>query len=76
MKDDADVPEAKRQLRKAIALHEQHMNGSAPTTGKDGEKSQMAMMAMMQAALDALTGDSPGAKVLRNPAHAASGMKM
>lgn len=35
-------------LDDAIALHEQHMNGTAPTTGPDGERSQMQMMDQMQ----------------------------
>jgi hypothetical protein len=45
-----------RELEKAIALHRKHMNGTAPTTGKEGEKSQMEMMQMMQRALSALKG--------------------
>ena len=45
-------------LKKAIALHKKHMSGKAPTTGKNGEKSQMLMMTQMQNALDALTGGS------------------
>lgn len=35
-------------LREAIALHEKHMNGSAPTTGAAGMRSQMEMMRMMK----------------------------
>lgn len=42
------------QLDAAIALHEQHMNGTAPTTGPAGEKSQQKMMDQMMAARDAL----------------------
>jgi hypothetical protein len=49
-----------RELEKAIELHRKHMNGSAPTTGKDGEKSQMEMMMMMRRALAALKGTSGG----------------
>ncbi|URI15147.1 hypothetical protein [Brevundimonas albigilva] len=41
-------------LGKAIELHEDHMSGKAPTTGADGEKSQMKMMALMQRAYAAL----------------------
>lgn len=48
------VKEAVSWLKKAIALHEKHMNGSAPTTGKEGEKSQMLMMEQMENALAAL----------------------
>lgn len=50
----ADTKLAIAKLREAIALHEKHMNGSAPTTGAAGEKSQMAMMKMMREALYAL----------------------
>ena len=53
-----DIAEAKSQLRAAIALHEKHMSGAAPTTGKAGERSQQAMMDMMVRALEALTGES------------------
>lgn len=42
-------------LDEAIALHEKHMNGSAPTMGKDGDASQMKMMQEMMAARDALS---------------------
>lgn len=48
--------EAAAWLKKAIALHEKHMNGSAPTTGKEGEKSQMFMMEQMKNALAELEG--------------------
>ncbi|WP_235682030.1 DUF2213 domain-containing protein [Sphingobium yanoikuyae] len=48
--------EAAAWLKKAIALHEKHMNGSAPTTGKEGEKSQMLMMEQMKNALAELGG--------------------
>lgn len=48
--------EAVAWLKKAIALHEKHMNGSAPTTGKEGEKSQMLMMEQMKNALAELGG--------------------
>lgn len=53
-----DLAKAKGKLRAAIALHEKHMNGSAPTTGKAGEKSQQAMMDLMEEALAALSGES------------------
>jgi hypothetical protein len=49
-----DVPKARRELDAAIALHEKHMNGTAPTTGAEGEKSQMKMMMQMKAARRAL----------------------
>jgi hypothetical protein len=48
------VPKARRELDAAIALHEKHMNGTAPTTGAEGEKSQMKMMIQMKAARRAL----------------------
>lgn len=54
----ADPATAKAKLKAAIALHAKHMNGSAPTTGKAGEKSQRAMMDLMEEALAALSGDS------------------
>jgi hypothetical protein len=44
------------KLRAAIALHKKHMDGTAPTTGAAGEKSQQKMMEMMEDALEALTG--------------------
>lgn len=43
-------------LNKAIALHERHMSGAAPTTGAAGEKSQQLMMDQMIKARDALDG--------------------
>lgn len=48
------VKEAVSWLKKAIALHKKHMDGSAPTTGAAGEKSQMLMMEQMENALAAL----------------------
>ena len=37
------------------------MNGTAPTTGPEGEKSQAEMMRLMQQAYEALTGEeAPG----------------
>lgn len=47
MAKDAAVP-----LRAAIKLHEQHMNGTAPTS----DKSQMEMMTLMKEALSLMTG--------------------
>jgi hypothetical protein len=44
------VREAVASLKDAIALHVKHMNGTAPTTGAAGERSQMAMMTMMKTA--------------------------
>lgn len=59
---EPDLVEAKRRLGKAIALHEKHMNGDAPTTGPAGEKSQVTMMVEMKAALAALEGATPAAE--------------
>jgi hypothetical protein len=56
--DENGTEKAKQSLRDAIALHEQHMNGQAPTTGPEGEKSQMLMMEQMQDALAALEDDA------------------
>lgn len=53
---EGDTQAAVKWLKDAIALHEQHMNGTAPTTGPDGEKSQQKMMDQMKRALAALTG--------------------
>lgn len=53
-----DVDKAVKLLNDAIDLHENHMNGSAPTTGDAGMKSQMKMMRMMESALEALNGPS------------------
>lgn len=47
-------------LKKAIALHKKHMNGTAPTTGREGEKSQMLMMTQMENALSELETGSSG----------------
>jgi hypothetical protein len=47
-------------LKKAIALHKKHMNGTAPTTGSDGEKSQLLMMTQMENALSELETGSSG----------------
>ena len=52
------VADAKKWLKKAIALHKKHMNGSAPTTGPAGEKSQMLMMEQMENALAELDGST------------------
>lgn len=48
---------AEKWLRKAIALHEKHMNGDAPTTGKAGDASQELMMTQMKNALSELAGE-------------------
>lgn len=40
----------------AIVLHMKHMDGTAPTTGPAGERSQADMMRLMQTAYEALTG--------------------
>lgn len=60
--NDVDTAKAEKSLKDAISLHEKHMKGTAPTTGPDGEKSQMKMMRMMKAALDYLTGKDDGAE--------------
>ncbi|MFX4084490.1 DUF2213 domain-containing protein [Sphingobium yanoikuyae] len=54
------VAEAIAWLKKAIALHKKHMDGTAPTTGSDGEKSQMLMMTQMKNALSELESGSSG----------------
>lgn len=61
--------EAANWLRKAIALHRKHMDGTAPTTGKAGEKSQMLMMEQMENALAELEEGKPSSSKAR-------GMKM
>ncbi len=60
--NEANAAKAEKSLKDAIALHEKHMNGTAPTTGADGEKSQMKMMRLMKAALDYLTGKEEDAE--------------
>lgn len=55
--DEPNVPKAKKWLGKAIALHEKHMDGTAPTTGDAGEASQKLMMTQMKTAMTALGGD-------------------
>ncbi|MHA0335817.1 hypothetical protein [Sphingomonas aquatilis] len=49
-----NITKAVEWLQKAIALHRNHMNGTAPTTGEAGEKSQMLMMEQMENALSFL----------------------
>lgn len=51
-----DTTKAEKSLRDAIELHQAHMDGKEPTTGPEGDKSQMKMMKMMKAALAALVG--------------------
>jgi hypothetical protein len=53
-----NVAKAIEALKKAIALHKKHMDGSAPTTGAAGEKSQMLMMTQMEDALGFLESDA------------------
>lgn len=53
-----NVTKAIEALKKAIALHKKHMNGTAPTTGAAGEKSQMLMMTQMEDALGFLESDA------------------
>ena len=45
-------------LGKAIKIHQDHMSGKLPTTGAEGDKSQMAMMDLMQRAYAALVAMS------------------
>lgn len=45
------IQQAENLLERAIALHAKHMNGTAPTTGPAGMKSQMEMMNLMKGAL-------------------------
>lgn len=61
---EPNIERAITRLREAIVLHEKHMNGSAPTTGPAGIRSQKEMMRMMQDALSALK--SGGQNELRN----------
>lgn len=49
-----DINKAVSLLEQAIALHEKHMDGSAPTTGAAGVASQMKMMEQMRGALRAI----------------------
>lgn len=51
-----DIKAAIKWLSDAIDLHEKHMNGTAPTTGPTGDKSQQKMMDQMQNAYKALIG--------------------
>jgi hypothetical protein len=48
--------EAEDLLMDAISLHQKHMDGTAPTTGPAGMRSQMEMMRLMKAALAAMKG--------------------
>lgn len=57
------IGDAKAWLKKAIALHKKHMDGTAPTTGPAGEKSQMLMMEQMENALAELDGESPASRM-------------
>lgn len=45
------IQQAENLLERAIVLHAKHMNGTAPTTGPAGMKSQMEMMNLMKSAL-------------------------
>ena len=58
----ADAAKAKKLLAAAIELHQKHMDGKEPTSGADGEKSQMRMMKMMKSALAALADKMDGKK--------------
>jgi ATP-dependent Clp protease protease subunit len=71
---EPDVETAKEWLQEAIDLHEKHMNGTEPTTGPDGEKSQHLMMDQMQNSMDAMKGKKPGKpmKMQNDPAPTAT----
>ena len=58
----ADAAKAEKLLAAAIELHQKHMDGKEPTSGADGEKSQMRMMKMMKSALAALADKMDGKK--------------
>lgn len=66
--------QAVAMLDQAIALHVKHMNGTAPTTGPDGEASQMKMMQQMQTARAALGGAPPPDPVAEGPQAAFLGL--
>lgn len=51
--------QARQWLDQAIAMHERHMSGQAPTTGAEGERSQMQLMQQLQAARSALGPEPP-----------------
>lgn len=53
---EPDINAAIAKLKAAVKLHQAHMDGKAPTTGPDGEKSQKKLMDMIVAALAAITG--------------------
>ena len=53
----AEAELASKWLKRAIDLHQKHMDGTEPTTGDAGERSQMRMMDMMKKAYAYLTGD-------------------
>lgn len=65
---EVDIDAAIAWLKKAIDLHRAHMDGREPTTGKDGEESQMLMMQQMLKAYEALRG--------KNASKPGTGMKM
>lgn len=57
-----NIEKASKWLKAAIALHEKHMDGSEPTTGKAGGNSQQKLMDMMMSALSALGGKTDKAE--------------
>ena len=67
----SSVGKAIAWLEKAIDLHKKHMDGTAPTTGEDGEKSQMLMMEQMEKALSYLQGDGGTTRMAMNSSDAA-----
>lgn len=68
-----DIKGAIKPLKAAIALHEKHMDGSAPTTGPAGEASQQKMMDLMQESLSVLTSKDSGDAGMKSHDPAATG---
>ena len=52
------VDKAIKPLTAAIALHQAHMDGTEPTTGAEGKKSQQKLMGQMERVLAALTDET------------------
>ena len=50
---------AEQWLKIAIERHQRHMDGKEPTTGKEGDMSQMLMMDEMKMAFKALVTGKP-----------------
>lgn len=54
------VRDAISWLRKAVSLHQRHMEGTAPVSGEAGERSQKTLMEQIKNALAALTEKAAG----------------